>query len=154
MILSRDTLSLVRKEAKEQGKKVVFTNGCFDILHVGHITYLNEAKKLGDVLIIGLNSDASVRRLKGESRPVNSQIDRALVLDALRSVDYVSIFNEDTPFELLEGIVPDVLVKGGDYKKEDVVGGDIVTKNGGDVVIIPFVNGKSTTSIIERATKR
>lgn len=154
MILSRDTLSIVRKEAKEQGKKVVFTNGCFDILHVGHITYLNEAKKLGDVLIIGLNSDASVRRLKGESRPVNSQIDRALVLDALRSVDYVSIFNEDTPFELLEGIVPDVLVKGGDYKKEDVVGGDIVTKNGGDVVIIPFVNGKSTTSIIERATKR
>lgn len=154
MILSRDTLSVVRKEAKEQGKKVVFTNGCFDILHVGHITYLNEAKKLGDVLIIGLNSDSSVRRLKGESRPVNSETDRALVLDALRSVDYVSIFNEDTPFELLEKIVPDVLVKGGDYRKEDVVGGDIVTKNGGEVIIIPFVVGKSTTSIIERATKR
>ena len=154
MILSRDTLSVVRKEANEQGKKVVFTNGCFDILHVGHITYLNEAKKLGDVLVIGLNSDSSVKRLKGETRPINTELDRARVLDALRSVDYVSIFNEDTPFELLEQIVPDVLVKGGDYKKEDVVGGDIVTRNGGEVIIIPFVDGKSTTSIIERATKR
>lgn len=153
MIVNREVLSSLRDLAQVQGKKVVFTNGCFDILHAGHVTYLSEAKKLGDILIIGLNNDDSVRRLKGASRPVNEQQDRACVLDALASVDYVCIFEEDTPKELIEKIIPDVLVKGGDYRIEDIVGADIVSKNGGEIVVLPFVKGKSTTSIIERAAK-
>jgi rfaE bifunctional protein nucleotidyltransferase chain/domain len=150
MLISLNNLISICTNLKREGKTIVFTNGCFDIIHRGHVTYLKEAKNLGDILIIGLNSDDSVRRLKGESRPVNSQDDRAVVLSALRSVDYVVIFNEDTPFDLINAIKPDILVKGGDYSPENIVGADIVTANGGKVVVIPLVPGKSTSLIIEK----
>ena len=135
------------------GKTVVFTNGCFDILHVGHVRYLAEARTLGDVLVVGLNTDASVRRLKGPARPLNSESDRALVLAALASVDYVVPFADDTPLALIERVVPDVLVKGGDYRAEDVVGADVVLRAHGTVRILPFVLGKSTTGLIDRISK-
>lgn len=134
-------------------KKIVFTNGCFDILHIGHIRYLQKAAKLGDMLVVGLNSDASVKRLKGEERPINSELDRAEQLCALEFVDYVVIFEEDTPLELIKKIQPDVLVKGGDYSNEYVVGTNEVEARGGKFVLIPFVEGKSTTNIIERIKK-
>ena len=136
---------------KELGKSVVFTNGCFDILHVGHVTYLQKAKDLGDILVVGLNSDDSVRRLKGESRPINNESDRREVLLALRSVDFVAVFEEDTPLDLIKAIKPDILVKGGDYTVDTIVGADFVIENGGKVEVIPLVEGKSTTSIIERS---
>ncbi|MDP2365088.1 MAG: D-glycero-beta-D-manno-heptose 1-phosphate adenylyltransferase [Ignavibacteria bacterium] len=135
---------------KKAGKKIIFTNGCFDILHVGHVIYLNHAKALGDILIIGLNTDDSVRRLKGDQRPVVTQIDRALIVDSLKSVDYVILFNEDTPFNLINNIKPDILVKGGDYQIENIVGADIVQKSGGVVKTIPFVEGKSTTELLSK----
>ncbi len=150
MLISRDTLKLVCAELKQSGKKVVFTNGCFDILHIGHVTYLEKAARLGDVLVIGLNSDESVSKLKGPSRPVNKESDRAGVLSALKFVDYVTVFGEETPFELVSAIIPDVIVKGGDYTPETIVGADIVTHNGGEVAVIPLVEGKSTTNIINR----
>lgn len=150
MKVNRNEIAELSKKLKSEGKKIVFTNGCFDILHSGHIFYLQKAKERGDILILGLNSDASVRRLKGEKRPINSESDRATVISELKSIDYVVIFEEDTPQEIISLIVPDVLVKGGDYKKEDVVGKDVVEKNGGEVVIIQFVDGKSTTNIINR----
>lgn len=131
------------------GQKIVFTNGCFDILHVGHIRYLREAAGLGDILIIGLNSDASVKRLKGPERPINSQSERAEMLSVLGFVDYVVIFDEDTPLQLINEIQPDVLVKGGDYLPENVVGREEVEDRGGKLVLIPFVEGKSTTHLIE-----
>ncbi len=133
-----------------QNKKVVFTNGCFDIIHAGHVQYLQQAKELGDILIVGLNSDDSVKRLKGSSRPINNQQDRKIVLEALRSVDYVLIFEEDTPYNLINQIKPDVLVKGGDWKVEQIVGSDIVLENGGEVKSLLFIDGASTTSIIEK----
>lgn len=141
-------------KCKIQNKKIVFTNGCFDILHAGHITYLKKAKKLGDVLVVGVNSDASVQRLKGKSRPINTIQDRSLLLCALEFVDFVIPFEEDTPYELIRAIVPDVLVKGGDYDIESIVGKDIVQNNDGRVVIIPFVEGKSTTEIINRVREK
>ena len=147
-VVSRRNVSNLRESLKN--KRVVFTNGCFDILHVGHIRYLEEASKLGDVLIVGLNSDESVRRLKGPDRPINNEHDRADVLCALRSVGYVVVFSEDTPYELISSIMPDVLVKGGDYSIEQIVGRDIVENNGGEVVVLPFVEGKSTTNIITK----
>jgi glycerol-3-phosphate cytidylyltransferase len=150
MIISRNEIAELSKKLKAEGKKIVFTNGCFDILHSGHVFYLQKAKQQGDILILGLNSDASVRRLKGEKRPINSEEDRAIVISELKSIDFVVIFEEDTPQEIISIIVPDILVKGGDYKKEDVVGKEVVEKNGGEVVIIPFVDGKSTTNIINR----
>ena len=150
MILSIELAKQLAIELKSQGKKIVFTNGCFDILHCGHTTYLSESKKLGDVLVLGLNSDESVRRLKGESRPINNQSDRAVVMDSLKSIDYVVIFEEDTPYNVINAIIPDVLVKGGDYNKENIVGADIVENNGGSVVTINFVEGKSTTNIINK----
>lgn len=153
MIIERYELKNKCSKLKTEGKKIVFTNGCFDIIHSGHIYYLSEAKKLGDLLIIGLNSDDSVRRLKGNERPINNETDRALVLDSLKFVDYVTIFDEDTPYDLINLIKPDFLVKGGDYKADEVVGADIVQTNGGKVVIIPFVQGKSTTSIIQKLKK-
>ena len=128
---------------------IVFTNGCFDVLHRGHVTYLATARDLGDCLVVGLNSDASVKRLKGENRPVNSENDRALVLAALSFIDYIILFEEDTPKNLIEQVKPDILVKGGDYKIEDIVGADFVTKNGGKVLTIPFVDGYSSTKIIQ-----
>lgn len=131
-------------------KKIVFTNGCFDILHVGHKRYLQQAAALGDILVVGVNSDASVRRLKGPSRPINPEQDRAEILCALGFIDYVVIFDEDTPYELIKKIQPDVLVKGGDYKPEEVVGRDIVEARGGKLALISFVEGKSTTNIIKK----
>lgn len=128
---------------------LVFTNGCFDILHVGHIQYLEQSKNLGDRLIVGLNSDASVRRLKGSDRPVNSQEDRKRLLLALRCVDEVHIFDEDTPYELIKRIQPDVITKGGDYKPEDVVGGDLSR-----VVVLSYVPHKSSTRILEHARRQ
>ncbi len=138
----------------DKNKKVVFTNGCFDIIHVGHVVYLSEAKSLGDILVVGLNSDSSVKRLKGESRPVNNQRDRATVLSALESVDYVVIFDEDTPYNLINALIPDVLVKGGDWLPDQIVGADIVIKNGGTVRSLRFVQGKSTTNLIEQIQKK
>jgi D-glycero-beta-D-manno-heptose 1-phosphate adenylyltransferase len=134
-------------------KKVVFTNGCFDILHTGHVTYLEKAKRLGDVLVIGLNSDASVRRLKGAGRPVNSEKDRAKVLGALRCVDRVVVFREDTPEKLIRKVRPDVLVKGGDWKRKDVVGADFVESYGGKFRSIPYVKGFSTTGVLAKIRK-
>lgn len=131
-------------------RKIVFTNGCFDVLHFGHVHYLQQAKKLGDILVIGLNSDDSVRRLKGETRPINGEKERAFVLAALSFVDYVVVFEEDTPKELIEVVKPDVLVKGGDYHIENIVGADFVLQNGGSVTTIPFVEGYSSTQIIEK----
>jgi D-glycero-beta-D-manno-heptose 1-phosphate adenylyltransferase len=128
--------------------KIVFTNGCFDILHRGHIEYLSQARDKGDILIIGLNSDASVKRIKGEGRPVQDETSRALVLASLRFVEAVVLFNEDTPYELIKIIQPDVLVKGGDYTEETIVGADIVKANGGVVVVIPLVDGYSTSEIL------
>ena len=131
---------------KAKGKKIVFTNGCFDILHRGHLEYLKKAKKLGDVLIVGLNSDDSVRRIKGKNRPINKQEDRAELLASLQFVDYVVIFSEDTPYNLIKEIKPDVLVKGGDYKIEEIVGREFAK----ETVVLPLIEGYSTTSIIER----
>ena len=141
------------KDQKNMGKTVVFTNGCFDILHAGHVRYLNEAKKLGDVLIIGLNSDASVKRLKGMQRPIHSETDRAFVLLGLKSVDAVTIFEDDTPLTLIQKLLPDVLVKGGDWELEKIVGRDIVEKHGGRVKTISFLEGRSTTGTIEKILK-
>jgi D-beta-D-heptose 7-phosphate kinase/D-beta-D-heptose 1-phosphate adenosyltransferase len=147
-LLERNALRTLRENYAD--KKIVFTNGCFDLLHIGHVRYLQEAAKLGDLLVVGLNSDASVKRLKGETRPVNSEADRAELLCALGFVDYVVIFEEDTPYEIIDLVQPDVLVKGGDYSNSYVVGTDIVEARGGKLVLIPFVEGKSTTSIIEK----
>ena len=135
---------------KKRGEKIVFTNGCFDILHTGHLSYLREARKLGDVLVVGLNSDDSVRRLKGHSRPVNRLEDREMMLSAFSFVDYVIPFEEDTPIRLIDAIVPDVLVKGGDYKLEEIVGAGTVIRYGGEVKVIPFVEGHSTSGIIKK----
>ena len=147
-ILTKEDVSRFRKD--NQNKKIVFTNGCFDILHIGHKRYLQQAAALGDILVIGVNSDDSVRRLKGPSRPVNGEQDRAEMLSALGFVDYVVIFDEDTPYELIKKIQPDVLVKGGDYKPEEVVGRDIVEARGGRLELIQLVEGKSTTNIINK----
>ena len=131
-------------------KRIVFTNGCFDILHAGHLDLLSKAAMLGDVMIVGLNSDASVRRLKGAERPVNNEQFRAQMLSHLQMVDAVVVFGEDTPLELIRAVQPDVLVKGGDYRAEDVVGYEDVTSRGGRVEIIPLVEGLSTSALIER----
>ena len=135
-------------------KKVVFTNGCFDIIHVGHLRYLQEAAKLGDILIVAINSDASVKRLKGPERPINTELERAEMMCALGFVDYVAIFEEDTPLELIKRIQPDVLVKGGDYSNEYVIGTNEVESRGGKLVLIPFVEGKSTTNIINKINRK
>lgn len=135
---------------KQEGLRLVFTNGCFDLLHEGHVRYLNEASTLGDQLIIGLNSDTSVSRLKGPQRPINQQLSRAYVLAGLECVDAVIVFEEDTPLKLIQLIIPDVLVKGGDWNVNQIVGSDFVLQNGGQVISLPFYNGFSTTSIAEK----
>jgi glycerol-3-phosphate cytidylyltransferase len=150
MILEKEFAATLIEIAKAQGKKVVFTNGCFDILHVGHLKYLEEAKKQGDILVVGVNSDSSVKRLKGETRPINSEIDRAEMLGGLKAVDYTVIFSEDTPVELIEILKPSIHVKGGDYKKEDLPETEVVERNGGEVRILNFVEGKSTTNIVKK----
>lgn len=132
-----------------QMRKIVFTNGCFDILHRGHIEYLSKARDLGDVLIVGLNTDASVRRIKGEGRPVQDEASRALVIASLRFVEAVILFDEDTPYDLISLVKPDVLVKGGDYTEETIVGADIVKEGGGEVVTIPLVEGYSTSGLLK-----
>jgi len=139
-----------RKLWKKAGKRVVFTNGCFDLLHPGHITYLHDAKGLGDVLILGLNDDASIQRLKGTSRPINPLHDRAVMLAALKSIDVVVAFSEDTPLNLIMTLIPDILVKGGDYSVETIVGAEEVLHAGGQVQVIPFLEGYSSTRLIQR----
>lgn len=137
-------------EQSRKNKKVVFTNGCFDILHRGHLSYLNEAKSLGDILVIGVNSDKSVKRLKGENRPINSELDRVFMLENLKAVDFVFIFEEDTPYELIKKIQPNILVKGGDWKPEQIVGHDIVEALGGKTLSLNFEDGYSTTNLIKK----
>ncbi len=155
-IVSREDLKGQIKRLKEKGGKIVFTNGCFDILHIGHVRYLNQAKELGDILVLALNSDSSVRSIKGPLRPVVPQDERAYIMASLHMVDYVTIFDEETPLELIEYLEPDILVKGGDWSEDNVVGGESVKKSGGKVVIIPQVNTPSadypasTTNIIKK----
>ena len=139
--------SFLRKNAE---KNIVFTNGCFDIVHRGHISYLNEAKKLGQLLVVGINSDDSVKRLKGPQRPINNQEDRKFLLENLKCVDFVEIFNDDTPYDLIKKIQPKVLVKGGDWKVDQIVGSDIVISQGGSVQSLNFVDGFSTTNVINK----
>lgn len=139
---------------KSEGKKVVFTNGVFDLLHIGHITYMAKAADLGDKLIIGLNSDSSVKRIKGDDRPVNDQNGRAALLAALFFVDAIAVFEEDTPINLITALLPDILVKGADYSVENIVGGKEVIANGGEVKTINFVEGYSSTSIIQKIRKQ
>ncbi|MBU0502422.1 MAG: D-glycero-beta-D-manno-heptose 1-phosphate adenylyltransferase, partial [Candidatus Margulisbacteria bacterium] len=149
-IKSRAELALIVKKLKSEDAKIVFTNGCFDLLHLGHVRYLREAKKLGDILIIGLNSDRSVRGLKGSPRPYVSELERAEILASLECVDYVTIFSESRPDNLIKTIKPDVHVKGGDYKISQLPEGKLVKKLGGTIVIIPPIKGRSTTNIVER----
>ncbi len=152
-IKSLNTVSRILKKLRSQGKRIVFTNGCFDIIHAGHIKYLSKAKSLGDVLVVGINSDASVRALKGKGRPVNNERDRSTILSSLFFVDYVVIFKDATPEKLIKRLSPDILVKGGDWKIKDIVGGEYVKERGGRVVRIPFVKEKSTTSIMHKISK-
>ena len=148
-ILNRESLEEKLNLWRKEGKTIVFSNGCFDILHRGHVEYLSKAADLGDVLIIGLNTDASVKRIKGPSRPVNDEKARAVVLAALEFVNAIMFFEEDTPYNLIKNVQPDVLVKGKDYKAEDIVGYDIVTNKGGKVETIELVEGFSTTNILK-----
>lgn len=152
-ILKQPVLTAIVEEKKKNGSRIVFTNGCFDILHAGHTCFLQKAKMLGDVLIVGLNSDESVRRLKGNNRPIIPMKERAAILSSLSCVDYITVFDEDTPIKLMEAIKPDILVKGNDYKIEEVVGKDIVESYGGRVELIKLVDGISTSSIIDRIMK-
>ena len=154
MLIPNERIEEFAATLRAAGQRVVFTNGCFDILHAGHVRYLAAARALGDVLILGLNSDASVRRLKGETRPVNSEEDRAEVVGALKSVDYVVIFGEDTAEELIAKVQPAVYAKGGDYTLETLPEARIVESYGGEVAFIPLVEGKSTTNIIARAAQK
>jgi len=149
-VVTLSRLMRLREQWRFFGKKVVFTNGCFDILHRGHVDYLSKAKSLGDVLVVGLNDDPSVKRLKGTGRPVLDQEDRANILAALSSVDYVCVFSEDTPYEMIKALVPDVLVKGADWPVDKVVGKDIVKAAGGAVQTIEFLPHRSTSKIIEK----
>ena len=149
-ILTKKELPAFIKRYRRQKKKIVFTNGVFDIIHRGHVEYLTEAKSFGDILIIGLNSDASVRRIKGPNRPINSQKDRAIVLAALKPVDFIVLFGEDTPLKLIQTITPDILVKGADYKLSEIVGAEHVLHHGGIVKRVKITPGRSSTKVINR----
>jgi len=151
---SLSEIKSIRGQLKAEGKKVVFTNGVFDLIHSGHVDYLAKAKKMGDVLVLGLNSDDSVKRIKGDKRPILTQDERAFVLINLKPVDYVVLFDEDTPEKLISEIIPDVLVKGADWAVEKIVGKDVVESNGGKVMNIEFVNNQSTSKIIDLILKR
>jgi D-glycero-beta-D-manno-heptose 1-phosphate adenylyltransferase len=153
-IISREELKKIRKALKESGKKVVFTNGCFDLIHAGHVDYLSKAKEFGDILIVAVNSDESIRRIKGKTRPITPLSERGFVLSALKAVDYVTPFEEDTPFEIINDLVPDILVKGADWSIENIVGRDTVESNGGEVKTIEFVNNQSTSNIIKIILER
>ena len=152
-VVSIRSLVAIRKRLRKAKKKVVFTNGCFDILHRGHVEYLSNAKSLGAVLIVGVNSDTSVHRIKGNGRPIVEEEDRAHVVAGLASVDYVCLFGEDTPYEIIRTLVPDVLVKGADWPLDKVVGKDVVETAGGAVKTIKFLANRSTTRIIEKISK-
>jgi len=149
-VITREALSEERVQLRREGKRVVFTNGCFDLLHPGHVRYLREARSLGDVLVVALNSDASVRALKGEGRPILNQDERAVVMAALEVVDYVTVFEEETPRELIASLLPDVLVKGGDWAIEAIVGREEVEAAGGRVLSLPYLEGASTSEIVQR----
>jgi len=149
-----DRAELLRLLGRPRGERIAFTNGCFDVLHRGHVEYLAYARSLADRLVVAVNSDDSVRRLKGPTRPLNPVEDRAVVLAALESVDYVTVFDEDTPLELISKLLPDVLVKGADYRVDQVVGASQVTAAGGEVVLAPLVPGRSTTDLIRRSRDR
>jgi D-glycero-beta-D-manno-heptose 1-phosphate adenylyltransferase len=154
LILSIEEFVPIRKKLKNENKKVVFTNGCFDILHAGHVDYLNKAKLFGDILLVALNSDSSVRRIKGPNRPIVNEIERAFIISNLKCVDYVTLFYEDTPAEIISTLIPDILVKGADWKIDDIVGRDIVESNGGQVKTIEFINFQSTSKIVETIIER
>lgn len=143
-------LARLLQSHRRRGKKIVFANGCFDLLHLGHVRLLEKAKSLGDLLVVGLNTDRSVRRLKGKSRPILPQRDRAGILAALEAVDYVTFFSEDTPARLIARLKPDILVKGGDYSPKNIVGTDTVKKNGGRVIVVPLVEGRGTSRIVRK----
>ncbi len=149
-VVGWEELAALRAGWREGGLRVVFTNGCFDLLHAGHVRYLNQARSLGDILVVGLNSDASVRRLKGPGRPVTPEAERGEILAALSAVDAVAVFGEDTPLSLLRVALPDVLVKGGDWALEAIVGRELVESRGGRVVTIPVVPGRSTSGLLHR----
>lgn len=144
----------IRKTLKDENRKVVFTNGCFDLIHAGHVDYLAKAKACGDILIVALNTDNSMRRIKGEKRPLVNQDERAFVMSNLKPVDFVLLFDEDTPFEIIKAIIPDVLIKGGDWSIENIVGREIVESNGGEVKSIEFVSQQSTSKIIQTILDR
>ena len=148
-----DNIEAALAPLRTQGKKIVFTNGVFDLLHVGHVRYMQEARSLGDALVVGVNADASVKRLKGPTRPIQNESDRAEILAALGAVDFTVIFTDDTPATLIEKVRPDILVKGGDWKVEQIVGGTFVQSYGGQVMSLQFIDGKSTTKIIEKSQK-
>jgi rfaE bifunctional protein nucleotidyltransferase chain/domain len=150
VILSLEELLRVREALRAEGRRLVFTNGCFDILHVGHVRYLAEARRLGDALLVAINSDRSVRVLKGANRPVMNEAERAEILVALESVDFVTVFDDESPRTLIAKVLPDVLVKGGDYRPEEIHGREEVERAGGRVLSLPFVEGASTTGIIDR----
>ncbi len=149
-VLPRQRLLAKVRALRRQGARIVFTNGCFDLLHLGHVRYLEAARQLGDVLVVGINSDASVRRLKGPTRPLVGERERAQVLAALAAVDWVTVFSEDTPYELIAALKPDVLVKGGDWRVRDIVGADVVRAHGGRVLSLPYLRGHSTTRLVQR----
>lgn len=153
-VITVDELAETRKELKRKNKKVVFTNGCFDIIHAGHVDYLTKAKEFGDVLIVALNSDESVTRIKGSKRPIVPLRERAFVISQFKAVDYVTVFEEDTPYETIKKLVPDILVKGADWSKENIVGKNIVENAGGSIETIEFVNFQSTTNIIKTIVER
>jgi len=148
-IKTLEEMKEIRQQLKNQNKKVVFTNGCFDLIHAGHVDYLSKAKALGDVMIVGLNSDASVKRIKGSKRPILNETERSFIISNLKPVDYVTLFDEDTPKLLIEELLPDILVKGADWEIENIVGKDVVIANGGEVRTIEFVNEQSTSNIIK-----
>ncbi|HYH87386.1 MAG TPA: D-glycero-beta-D-manno-heptose 1-phosphate adenylyltransferase [Pyrinomonadaceae bacterium] len=153
VILSRDELLRTRMRLRAEGRRLVFTNGCFDILHVGHVRYLRAARSLGDALLVAVNSDRSVRALKGEGRPVMNESERAELLAALAAVDFVTVFDEESPRSLIAALLPDVLVKGGDYALDEIHGREEVEAAGGRVVALPFIEGASTSSIVERVKR-
>lgn len=154
MNLSLDRLRIERERLRQSGRKVVFTNGCFDLLHPGHVRYLQQARALGDALIVALNSDRSVRELKGDKRPILNEAERAEVMAALACVDFVTVFDEPTPREIISALLPDVLVKGGDWSIDTIIGREEVEAAGGKVMSLPFVDGSSTTDVIERIVQR
>lgn len=149
-IQNLNSLRKIVSRLKKRGKRIVFTNGCFDILHYGHAKYLEDAKRKGDILIVGVNSDASVKRIKGNKRPIINERDRISLIAALESVDYALLFNEDTPLKVIESLKPDVLVKGADWEKGNIVGQDIVSRLGGKAIRIKFIKGRSTSHIIKK----